>query len=85
MRKEIITAKRAYSSSIANVEEKRTLCSDTVRDVILPSIVFHSRTECKAFRREKESVHAKKLENLSRDQDLPLLNVSRDIIGVLGS
>ena len=80
MRKEIVTAKKAYSSSIENVEEKRTICRDTVRDVILPSVVFHSRTERKAFRREKARIHAKKLENLSRDQDRPLLNVSRTVI-----
>ena len=48
--------------------------------MILPSVVFHSRTERKASRREKERVHAKKLENLSRDQDRPLLNVSRTVI-----
>ena len=66
LRKEIVTAKKAYSSSIEDVEEKRT------RDVILPSVVVHSRTERIAFGREKERIHAKKLENLSRDQDRPL-------------
>ena len=49
LRKEIVTAKKAYSSSIENVEEKRTICRDTVRDVLLPLVVFHSRTERKTI------------------------------------
>ena len=69
-----------YNSSANIVEEKRSASIASVRDKLLPSVALYSRIERKAFRKDSEGTHAKKLENLSSEQDRPLLNVSNTVI-----
>ena len=80
LRKEIVTAKTSYSSITNIVDEKRSALITSVRDELLPSVALYSRIERKAFRKDSEGTHAKKLENLSSEQDRPLLNVSNTVI-----
>ena len=80
LRKEIFEAKTSSSNSIANVEEKRSILRTSLKYELLPSVILHSRIERKDFRRDKERNHTKKLDNLSREQDRPLLNVSNTVI-----
>ena len=80
LRKEIFEAKTSSSNSIANVEEKRSILRTSLKDELLPSVILHSRIERIDFRRDKERNHTKKLDNLSREQDRPLLNVSNTVI-----
>ena len=47
LRKEIFEAK---TSSIANVEEKRSILRTSLKDELLPSVILHSRIEKKPVR-----------------------------------
>ena len=63
LRKEIVAAKTSYSSTTNILDEKRSTLIASVRDELLPSVALYSRIERKAFRKDSEDTHAKKLEN----------------------
>ena len=80
LNKELIRAKEDLRNNENQLSKKREEIKNTVPDKCIPSIVIHTRNVRVTIRREQLKTHARKLANLSEEQERPLFNVKNTVV-----
>ena len=78
--KELIRAKDDLKNIKHQLEEKRVALKNATPEKCIPSIILHTRNMRHRTRQEQSKTHAKKLSNLSDEQERPLFNVQNTVV-----
>ena len=80
LKKELCRAKQDLEKTQGHLEEKRDALRNTAPDKCIPSIILHTRSIRRKAGQEQSRTHAKKLLNLSEEQERPLFNVKNTVV-----
>ena len=79
LREELFKAKKALAEHVSKVYEKRNILKSVLPSRLLPSVLVFTSLTLFNTRKNVEATHTKKLENLSKEQELPLFNLHNTV------